>query len=78
MYMIYGIQSNTQIYSITGVPEEKRGAESLFKETQAANFTNLGRVQVYETNRSSYYLSAKDHQEHYNEIVKNQGRRENP
>ena len=47
----------------------------------AENFTNLGRVldiQVYETNISSYYLNANDYQEHYNEIVKNQGKGENP
>ena len=50
---------------IMGIPEGKKrekGAENLFKEIIAENFSNLGKkldIQVHEDNRTPNYLNAK-------------------
>ena len=48
--------------SIPEGAERNTGAENLFKELTAENFPNLGKeldIQVYEANRTPYYLNAE-------------------
>lgn len=48
--------------SIPEGAERNTGAENLFKELTAENFPNLGKeldIQVYEANRTPYYLNVK-------------------
>ena len=50
-----------------GIPEREereKGAENLFKDTIAENFSNLGKeldIQIYEANGIPNYLIAKRH-----------------